>query len=699
MSATRYGRWSGTQDPWGNDLSPDEVLAEIADDLMDGVDASEAIEDLLRRGIEGRMEGLDELMERLRQARQEELDRMGLEGPLQQVAAKLDEIVELERTALQFAEDDLAAAEHNAQLDRLPDDPAGQIAGLKDYTFHDDGARQAFEQLLDELRNDVAQATFGRLAEAIDATNPEDLARMRDMMAEINGLVARQQQGEDVQADFEDFKQRYDDMIPGDPDTLDELLEEMAQRMAAMNRLMAGLSPEQRQQLAELAGQALGDAADLQMQADQLMSTLQGMYPDMGWGQGMPGAPMAGQQQGSLSETVDWMQRLQQLDDLGQALGQSYPGARLEDISDEALRSALGDEATQDLRRLKDIERLLEQSGAVQRKNGRLELTPKGVRRLGEQSLSKIFERAFSKSFGGHRTQSLGGDSELTGSTRQMQFGDPFRLNISRTVTNGVVREASRGHNRPADWLGGSKGGGAPLGDGEASRGHNRSDRPTGRYRHDPSNGGERTAVQLAPEDFELAESERRVKAVTVLLLDMSYSMPLRGNWDHAKRLALALQSLVASKFPQDTFHIVGFSDYARRIQADELLVSGWERVWGTNMEHAFRIARRLLNAEPGAEKQVIMVTDGEPTAHLMDDGQSFFNWPPHPMTFAKTMAEAMRLSQTGCDLNVFMLDHDAGSAEFVEGMVRRAGGRVFYPDLHDLGSVVVRDFLKTRTG
>jgi uncharacterized protein with von Willebrand factor type A (vWA) domain len=667
VGAIRFGRWSGTQDPWGNDLSPDEVLAEIADDLLDGVDPAEAIEDLLRRGIDGRVQGLDALREQLRRARQAELDRMGLEGPLQQVAERLEELVELERTALQFADDDQLAAEHRAQLDRMPIDPAGRIAALRDYAFHDAGAREAFERLLAELRADVAQATFGRLADAIDATDPESLARLRDMLAELNGLIARHQQGEDVTADFAAFKDRHADLIPGDPETLEDLLEEMARRMAAMDRLMAGLSPEQRDQLARMAAQLLddggGDAADLQQQAAQLGQALQGMFPDLGWGQGVPGASAAGREQGSLSDTVDWVQRLQELDDLGQALGQSYPGARMEDISDESLRSALGDEAAQDLARLKEIERLLERAGAVQRRAGKLELTPKGVRRLGEQSLTTIFERAFQGSVGGHRAQSLGGDSELTGSTRQMAFGDPFRLDISRTVTNAVMRSAADPRAR--------RRGGPPA----------------------------RTSVRLTAEDFELAESERRVKAVTVLLLDMSYSMPLRGNWDHAKRLALALQSLVASRFPQDTFHIVGFSDYARRLDPGDLLVSGWERVWGTNMEHAFRIARRLLTAEPGTERQVIMVTDGEPTAHLMDDGQSFFNWPPHPLTFAKTMAEAMRLSRTGCDLNVFMLDHDPGSAAFVEGMVRRAGGRVFYPDLTDLGSVVVHDFLRARSG
>jgi uncharacterized protein with von Willebrand factor type A (vWA) domain len=655
VGPVRFGRWSGTQDPWGDDLSPDEVLAEMADDLLDGVDPARALGDLLRRGIDGRVRGLDDLQDRLRQARQAELDRMGLEGPLQRIAQRLDEVVELERTALQFAEDPQAAAEHVAQLDRLPADPAGRMAGLQQYAFADDGARQAFEQLLAELRADVAQATFGQLAGAIDATRPEDLARLRDLLAELNGLVARQEQGEDVQADFDAFKDRYDDLVPGDPATLDELLEEIARRMAAMDRMVAGLSPEQRAQLADLAAQALGDAADLQQQAAQLGATLQGRFPELGWGRGVPGAPAAGRPQGSLAQTVDWVQRLQELDDLGQALGQAYPGARVEDISEEALRSALGDEAAQDLARLRRIEQLLERSGAVRRRGGRLELTPKGVRRLGEQSLTAIFERAFAGGAGGHRAGSAGGDSELTGTTRPMGFGDPFRLDIPRTVTNAVLRTAAGGP-------------------------------PGGR-------------VRLAPADFELAESERRVKAVTVLLLDMSYSMPLRGNWDAAKRLALALQSLVASRFPQDRFHIVGFSDHARRLQPDDLLVSGWERVWGTNMEHAFRIARRLLVAEPGTERQVVMVTDGEPTAHLEDDGGAFFSWPPDPLTLAKTTAEAMRLAATGCDLNVFMLDHDPGSAAFVEGMVRRAGGRVLYPDLRDLGSVVVRDFLRARRG
>jgi uncharacterized protein with von Willebrand factor type A (vWA) domain len=256
---------------------------------------------------------------------------------------------------------------------------------------------------------------------------------------------------------------------------------------------------------------------------------------------------------------------------------------------------------------------------------------------------------------GSHRADGAGGDGELTGSTRPLRFGDPFRLDVSRTLYNAITRQAGLGAHET------------------------------------------RTGLNLAADDFELAEADRRVRAATVLLLDMSFSMPLRGNWVPAKRVALALHSLVSSKFPEDRFYIVGFSDYARRLQPRDLLTTGWERVYGTNMQHAFMIARRLLGAHPGAERQVIMVTDGEPTAHLEGD-TPWFNWPPEPRTLQLTLAEAARLARTGATLNVFLLDHDPGAAAFVEKMVRSYGGRIFYPDLADLGTLVVRDFLAHRT-
>jgi len=649
----RFGSWSGTQDPFPADVSADAVLSEIGEDLLGGMSADEALRRLARRGMTGRFAGLDELRRRVEEARRRELGRMGLEGPLRDVEERLGEIIERERTALHY--DASPDAEQRTQfLDDLPPDVASKLTALQEHRWSDRRAGEDFRALLDQLRRDVAEATFGRMAGALGSLTPQELARMRDLLAELNALIASDARGQDVTDDFAGFKQRFGDLLPGDPQNLDQLLEELARRMAAMSGLLASMDPDQRAQLAALAGQVLGDL-DLAFQSDQLQRALQGRFPELGWGEGVGGAMPGGRESGSLSQTVDWVEHLQEYADLTTALRQRYPGARIDDIDEDALRRALGEEAVRDLRALREIERTLEEAGAAKRTRGELELTPRGIRRLGERALTKIYERAVTGAVGSHRANGAGGDGELTGSTRPLCFGDPFRLDVTRTIGNAVMRTA------------GGSGGRAP---------------------------GSR--VGLDPGDFELAEAEQRVRAATVLLLDMSFSMPLRGNWVPAKRMALALHSLVSSKFPEDRFYIVGFSDYARRLAPRDLLATGWERVYGTNMQHAFMLARRLLGAHPGAEQQVIMVTDGEPTAHL--EGEvPFFSWPPEPETLRLTLAEATRLARTGATLNVFLLDHDPGAAAFIEQMVRRVGGRIFYPDLADLGSLVVRDFLNRR--
>jgi len=661
----RYNRWSGSQDPFPADVSPDAVLEEISEDLLSGYDADAALQRLLRRGLgqrQGRVMGLDDLRQRIEQARQRELGRMGLEGPLQQLAQRLAEIESLERTALQLADDPAQADRHGEQLDALPTDPAARLSALNDYQWYDEGAAAAFRELLEQLRRDVAEATFGRLASALGSLSAEDLQRTQDLLADVNAMVAKRERGEDVTADFAAFKQRYADLMAGlaNPETLDDLLEELARRMAAMSQMMAGLDADQRAQLAQLSSELLADL-DLSFQTEQLTRSLQRLYPELGWDESVSGAMPGGQESGSLSATVDWVEHLRSYEDLGAALRQDYPGARLEDVDEDALRRALGDDAVHDLRALREVERVLEEAGAASRQQGRLELTPRGIRKLGERSLARIYDRAVTGAPGSHRASGSGGDGELTGATRPYRFGDPFRLDVGRTIGNALRRGTS---STPATSSA------APPA---------------------PSR------VRLRPDDFELAEAERRVRAATVLLLDMSFSMPLRGNWVPAKRLALALHSLIDGSFPEDRFDVVGFSDYARRVQPRDLFATGWERVQGTNMQHAFMLARRLLGAHPDAEQQVIMVTDGEPTAHLEGDTPSF-EWPPHPRTLQLTMMEARRLTGSGTTLNVFLLDHEPGAAAFIEHMVSSVGGRIFYPDLDDLGSVVVHDFLHRRS-
>ena len=653
----RYGRWTGRQDPFPADVSPDDVLDAMADDVLEGMSPDEALARLLQRGLRGRsggVSGLAGLRRRVEQARRRELERMGLDGPLREIERRLGEIVDAERAGLDLSDDPDMATAHHGELDALPTDVAGRVAALQRYDWHDQRAAEEFAELLRQLQRDVAQATFGQLAGALQSMDPAAVQRTKDMLAELNDLIDRRNRGEDIDEDFQRFRERYADALGSDAQTLDELLEDLARRMAAMSRLLAGMTPEQRAELSALAEQMLGDM-DLSFQADRLRRALESGYPELGWDSPMDGAMPGGDESGSLSATVDWMQRLQEHEDLGQALGQDYPGARLDDIDEDALRRVAGDEAVHDLRALREVERVLEEAGAAGRHHGRLELTPRGIRRLGERSLAQIYSSAVDGGVGSHRALRVGGDGELTGATRAWQFGDPFRIDIGRSIRNAILREAARAGARP----------------------------PTGH-------------VRLGAGDFELAEAERRVRVATVLLLDMSFSMPLRGNWVPAKRVALALQSLIDGQFPEDRFYVVGFSDFARRLQPRDLVATGWEPVMGTNMQHAFLMARRLLGAHPDAHPQVIMVTDGEPTAHL-EGAESVFGWPPEPKTLRLAMLEARRLSRTGATLNVFLLDHDPGAARFIEQMVRVCGGRIFYPDLDDLGQVVVHDFLRGR--
>jgi uncharacterized protein with von Willebrand factor type A (vWA) domain len=660
----RYDRWSGRTEPFPFDVSADAVLGELHDDLLAGMELDEAIERLTRRGFGGRTAGLDDLRRRVEEARRREQTRMGLDEPLRRVADQLEAIVDRERTALTFSAAPDAAT-RAGDLDGLPGDLPGRIAALERHRWEDPEAEADYRDLVEGLRRDVAEATFGRLAGALGDLTPEDLEAARDLLADLNALIAADARGEDTSSAFAAFKARWWERMgwdgpEGGPATLGDLLADLARRMAAMRSLLAGLSPDQRAELAALAEQALGDL-DLSFQTDQLERALRERHPELGWDR-TPGAPgVPGAEPDSLASAVDWVEHLAELSDLAEQLGQSYAGARLEDVDEEALRRGLDEDAVRDLRALREIERVLEEAGAAQRRGGRLELTPRGVRQLGERALTRIYDRAVAGPLGSHRTAAGGGDGELTGATRPLRYGDEFRLDVTRTVANALLRDGGRATRESA----------------------------TGRR-----------GVPLHPDDFELAEAERRVRVTTVLLLDMSFSMPLRGNWEPAKRMALALQALVSSKFPEDRFHIVGFSDYARELSPRDLLVSGWERVYGTNMQHAFLVARRLLAAHPGTEQQIIMVTDGEPTAHLEEGPEgpwATFAWPPEPLTLRRTMQEALRVARSGATLNVFLLDHDPGAAVFVEAMVQRVGGRIFHPDLDDLGHLVVQDFLHRR--
>ncbi|HJV30416.1 MAG TPA: hypothetical protein VJ645_07850, partial [Gaiellaceae bacterium] len=529
-----------------------------------------------------------------------------------------------------------------AFLDALPPDVPGRVGELSDYRFVDPEAQEVFDELMEHLREQVVGAYFRSMAEGMRSMSSEDLARFRDMLAELNRMIEQRERGEPY--DFDGFMQRHGDFFPGNPRTLDQLLEQMAARMAAMSRLLASMSPQERAELRALAEQVLQDM-DLAFEVDRLGSNLASAFPDLPWGEP---ALAGGEEQMPLSATIDAMERLHDLEELERSLKGDYPGASIDDVDEDSLREALGEDAVADLRRLKEIERALERAGLVSRERGRLEVTPKGARKMGERALVRVFEHLRRDREGVHEAREAGGVAEPTGSTRPWRFGDSGQIAVQRSVFNAVAR------------------------------------------------GGPGGRVQLEPDDLELLEAEQRTEAATALLLDLSFSMPLRGHDVHAKKMALALHALIEGRYPHDTLYLIGFSDYARQMQPRELAATGWERVYGTNMHHAFNLAGRLLSQHPRATRQVIMVTDGEPTAHLEGD-RARFNWPPIPKTIRLTLAEASKLARAGVTLNVFMLEDSPGLIGFMERLAELTAGRIFLMDDRELGTFVLRDFVRRR--
>ena len=637
----RYSRWDDSQDPFGPDLPPSEILEELSDEILSGAGAEEALSRLLRRGMSGRFSGLDALRQRLRERRAREQNALDLQGPLEEIREELQEIVERERSALTFEAGDDARMRETF-LDSLPPDAPGQIRELQDYRFRNPEAQRRFDELMERLREQVMGAYFRNMAQGMEGMSAEELQPFRDMLAELNEMIERRERGESY--DFDGFMGRHGGFFPENPKTLDELLEQMARRMAAMSRLLDSMSPQQRAELQALAEQVMQDL-DLAFEVDRLGANLQGMFPEMPWGEP---TLAGGEQPMPLSATVDAMERLHDYEDLDRSFEGDYAGASVDDVDEEALRRTLGEDAVRDVRRLKQIERMLEEAGLVQRRGGHLEVTPKGARKMGERALVRVFEELRRDREGVHEARDSGGLAEPTGATRPWRFGDAGQIAVQRTVFNAVLR------------------------------------------------GGPGEAVRLVPDDFELVEAEQRTEAATALLLDLSFSMPLRGHFVHAKKMALALHALIEGRYPHDTLYLIGFSDYARPMQPQDLTAAGWERVYGTNMQHAFNLAGRLLSQHPRATRQVIMVTDGEPTAHLEGD-EAFFNWPPIPKTIRLTLAEAMRLAKAGITLNVFMLEDSPGLIRFMERLAEVTAGRIFLMDDREIGDFIVRDYVARR--
>ncbi len=646
----RYGAYSDGPDPLAPPYDVKRAIDELGDRVLQGESVRDAMQELLRRGPQAGKDrrGLDELRREALRRRKQLRRQNRLDGTLEEVRDLLDQALGEERAAL-FPDPSDDARFREAQLEELPRETSRAVKELASYDWTSPQARETFAKLQDLLRREVLDSQFRGLKQALESPDPEAMQRVKDMLSDLNEMLAADSRGEDTAEKFGEFMQNYADMFPDAPENLEELVDSLARRAAAAERMLASLTSEQRDELGSLMQQAMEDL-DMANLMGQLQGHLRGRRPELDWNgrERMDGDTPLG-----AGDATTALEELADLDELASSLGQDYPGASLDDIDEEAVRRALGRSAVDDLAALRQLERELERQGYLSRTGGKVELTAKAVRRLGQTALRRVFADLSSSGRGSHDVRDAGAAGEPTGSSRHWEFGDEQPLDVVRTLTNAVTR------------------GGAT---------------PSGR-------------VRVSVEDFEVVDTERRTSAAVCLLVDLSYSMVLRDTWGAAKQTALALHALVSSQFPQDAVQIIGFSAYARVLQPAELAGLDADTVQGTNLQHALMLAGRFIERHPGSEPVILVVTDGEPTAHLLEDGRPWFRWPPAQETITATITEVDRMTRRGATLNVFLLDDDPRLEAFVQEVARRNGGRVLSPSPERLGAYVVSDYLRLRRG
>ncbi len=740
----RYSDWDGTQDIPALDAS--DVLEALSDDLMNFGDLQHALRNLMQRGMQrqqgGRMQGVRDLLHQLRQQRRERLDQFDLGGVMDDLKRQLQEILDMERQTLeerlgrsgednaqvtpdqpgessdslprdgqpqgqsqdgtesgqgqqgqqsgrglrgqqspatsgqqgqqgqpaplgqasddgdhgasgaegqpgddqqQFEEMLRRISERKQQfLDSLPEDTAGQVKELQNYEFLNPEAQHKFQEMMQQLRQSMTQSFFNDVSNMVEQMSQGDLQRMKDMVQALNDMLVQKMRGQEP--DFDSFMEQYGDMFgPNPPQSLDELIEQMQAQMSAMQSLMESLPSDQRQQLQSLLADKLGDP-ELEGELSQLALNLDYLNPTA---ERPSSYGFRGDEEIDLQAAMNLMGEMQDIDELERALERAQYDGDLDGVDADKLRELLGDEAADTLDELQQLLEVLEEAGYIRREGDGWELTPQGMRMIGQKALGEIYRQLKKQGIGNHPIPQSGRHGERIDDTKEYEFGDPFHLHMTRTIMNAVERD------------------------------------------------GPQAPIRLLPEDFEIYRSELVTQTTTVVMVDLSWSMALRGSFQAAKKVALALHNLISAQYARDTLYVIGFSAYARELKIQELPYVRWdESVLGTNMHHALMLARKLLAKHHGGTRQVIMISDGEPTAHL-EHGRSQFSYPPSPVTIRETLKEVKRCTQEGIVINTFMLDRNYYLKEFVNQLAKINGGRVFYTTPDKLGEYILVDYLQ----
>ncbi len=725
----RYSEWDGTQEV--PPLDPDEVLDGLTDDLMNFGDLQHALRNMMQRGMQtpngNRMQGLRDLLQQLRQQRRQQLDRFDLGSIFEDIQNQLEEILDIERDTLDGRLDDAAPGadpssgeqdgdqqdggsqggqdgqplsgsqdvpspqgsfqtsqgqptqqrsgpqqdgqgqdgspgserdqtdefaemlrnivERKQQyLNDLPEDASGRMKELQNYEFMNPEAQEKYQKLLDNLRQQMMNTFFQDISQALQNLTPEDMQRMKDMINDLNEMMRQRMSGEDP--DFDSFVDKHGDLFGDNPPrSLDELLEQMQRQGASMQNLMDSMPGDMRQQLQGMMAGMMDDA-QMREAMGELAYNLEALMPSRDLRNQYP---FRGDEELDMQAAMELMNQMQDMDELERQLERTQYGGDLDEIDAEKLEEMLGDEARETLDQLKNLLELLEEAGYIQKKGNAWEMTPRGTRKIGQKALSEIYQNLKRQSFGKHQLTEFGRYGERADETKPYEFGDPFHLDLKQTMMNAIYRE----------------GPGSP--------------------------------VSLSPDDFEINRAETLTQTATVLMLDLSWSMALRGSFQAAKKVALALNNLIRMQYPRDNLYLVGFSAMARELKAEDLPYVRWdETVLGTNMHHALLIAQKLLAKHKIGTRQVVMISDGEPTAHL-ENGRSYFAYPPSPITIRETLKEVKHCTQKGIVINTFMLDRNYYLKEFVSQVAKINRGRVFYTTPDQLGEYILVDFVSNK--
>jgi len=722
-----YSEWDGTQEIQG--LEAAQILDALSDDLMNFGDLQHALRNLMQRGMQtpqqGRMQGLRDLLQQLRQQRRERLDRFDMGGVMDDINRQLEEILNMERGTLKdrlgdqgqprdeqdadpsggqgdgtespqgepqsgqqpsgmdqsgqqsgqlqpgqqpsgqsgdqspdgqpgAAGGELSEEEQFQQmleriaqrkqdfLDQLPEDPAGQMKELQNYEFLNPDAQHRFQELVDQLRQAMTESFFNDVSKMVEEMSDGDMQRMKDMARELNDMLAQRMRGEEP--DFDSFMEKYGDMFgENPPQSLDELIAEMQAQMQALQSVMESMPSDQRQQLQSLLSDKLGDA-ELEAELSELAQNLDFLNPSRDQGNAYP---FRGDEELDLQAAMELMGEMQDIDGLESALERAQYTGELDAVDIDQLRELLGDEAVETFDELKQLLDVLENAGYIRKEGDEWELTPRGTRMIGQNALAEIYRSLKNQGIGNHPVPQSGRHGERLDESKPYEFGDPFHLDMRKTIMNALERE------------------------------------------------GPHTPINLNPDDFEVYRSELVTQTATVLMVDLSWSMALRGSFQAAKKVALALQNLIKAQYPRDSLYIIGFSALARELKPQDLPYVRWdESVLGTNMHHALMIAEKLLAKHRGGTRQILMISDGEPTAHL-ERGRSVFAYPPSPVTIRETLKAVKRVSQQDITINTFMLDRNYYLKEFVNQLAKINGGRVFYTTPDKLGEYMLVDYVQ----